>query len=260
LVGIALCLLSAAVGCAPEPINPSFPVDVDEGRMDLSRMEDHPHSLQRPLVVIGGFLDPGFAAWHLQNEFATLTGDHRIVGVSLAECLSFDDCAQKIVRAVNQTWPSKYDGETIEVDVVGNSMGGLAARFAALPTDGKRMRLNIARLFTISSPLSGAEDAVRYPLMHPMQKSMRPGSPLYAKLNSESPDYPIYSYVRLGDWVVGAENAAPPGHTAWWVPNEPVTDPHSGAMYDPRILSDIARRLRGESPMALDPPAALPVE
>jgi len=192
-IGIAMCLLSAVVGCGPEQLNPSFPLDLDEGRLDLSRMEDHPHSLQRPLVVIGGFLDPGFASWHLQNEFSSLTGDHRIVGVSLAECLSFDECAQKIVRAVNQAWPNKHDDETIEVDVVGNSMGGLAARYAALPADGKRMRLNIARLFTISSPLMGAEDAVRYPVVHPLQKLMRPGSPLYAKRNSESPDYPIYS-------------------------------------------------------------------
>ena len=72
--------------------------------------------------------------------------------------------------------------------------------------------------------------------------------------------YRIYPYVRLGDIVVGPENAAPAGQTPWWVHNPPLRSAHLAAAVDDRILADIARRLRGETPFAQDPPAPLPAE
>ena len=49
------------------------------------------------------------------------------------------------------------DSTTYEVDVIGQSMGGLIAVYAALddPTLGKRVK--IRRLYTICSPLQGAK-------------------------------------------------------------------------------------------------------
>jgi hypothetical protein len=70
--------------------------------------------------------------------------------------------------------------------------------------------------------------------------------------------FEAFYYVRLDDAVVGEANAAPPGETAWWVPNRALQHSHVHAYKDPRIVADIARRLRGETPYATEPPAQLP--
>jgi hypothetical protein len=64
--------------------------------------------------------------------------------------------------------------------------------------------------------------------------------------------------VRLGDGIVGARYAAPPNTAPRWVPTPPLGDSHNGASKDPRILADILRRLRGESPITTTPQAPLP--
>ncbi len=75
-----------------------------------------------------------------------------------------------------------------------------------------------------------------------------------------SPPYEIVSYVHLGDEMVGQENAAIPGRTPYWLPNIPYNPvwPHEQIMLDGRVYADIARRLRGETPYTLSPPAPLP--
>ena len=85
---------------------------------------------------------------------------------------------------------------------------------------------------------------------------MRADSEFLAMLNEGLADanYELLCYTRLGDWIVGVENAAPPGHTAWWVPSPPMSFAHLGAATDTRILADIARRLRGETPLTTEPP------
>ena len=88
---------------------------------------------------------------------------------------------------------------------------------------------------------------------------MREGSALLDQLNDTEPTYAIYSYTRLHDPIVGADLAAPKGQTAWWLDNPPFQPAHAGLMIDPRILADVARRLRGEHPFAQDPPAPLPL-
>ena len=85
---------------------------------------------------------------------------------------------------------------------------------------------------------------------------MRTESEFLETLNAEEPDYEIVPYARLGDEVVGASNAAPPGRNPWWV-SRSWFFAHAGST-DMRILADIARRLRGEEPFAIDPPAPLP--
>jgi len=220
-------------------------------------MEFHPRAVDRPLVVIGGIMDPGVAANWMRTKFQSITGDRRIVAVPLGDCMSFAACRRRIVGAVQAAFPSETNEETIEVDVVGYSLGGVAARYAALNEGGGR-RLRIARLFTISSPHRGAAVAQELPLIHPLQADLRPGSALLKKLNAHPPPYAIYPYVRLGDREIGQANAAPPGQTAWWVPTAPLGSPHSGAFCDARIIADIARRLRNEPPAALSPPATLP--
>jgi pimeloyl-ACP methyl ester carboxylesterase len=149
---------------------------------------------------------------------------------------------------------------TVEVDVIGFSMGGLVARHAARPNSlGKR--LNIRRLFTISSPHRGARLA-SLPTVDQRMIDMRPGSAFLADLNSHlsEADYELLAYTRLGDMIVGPENAAPPGMSPWWVANASFSLAHISAGADPRILADIARRLRNEPPFTTTPASPLPGE
>ena len=80
------------------------------------------------------------------------------------------------------------------------------------------------------------------------------------KVNSQKADYEIIPYIRLGDSVIGSKYAAPVGRSAWWVSTPPLSDPHNGAYGDPRILADIARRLRDEPSLASFPPSPYPAE
>jgi hypothetical protein len=87
---------------------------------------------------------------------------------------------------------------------------------------------------------------------------MRPGSAFLARLDAQEANYAIYSYVRLGDLLVGAENAAPPGRTPFWVSDRLFQPAHPAGAIDARVHADIARRLRGEPPFAQLPAAPLP--
>jgi pimeloyl-ACP methyl ester carboxylesterase len=258
VIAVALIVVLVSFGCAPQPINPSLPITADCAHGDLQRMDRSPKRLDRPLVIISGFMDPGFAAVPLRSTFRAATGDSRILIVTLFECCSFDDCRRKLVRSVNRAFPSGNPKETTEVDVIGYSMGGLVARLAANPLLDNVQRLCIHRLFTISTPHRGAKEAKELPLLHPLQADMRPGSALIVRLNATPILYEVYCYVRLGDHPVGVRNAVIPDGRLWWVSAPPFSNPHLGAPYDPRILADIARRLRDEPPLASTPPAPPP--
>ena len=68
----------------------------------------------------------------------------------------------------------------------------------------------------------------------------------------------IVAYVPLHDAIVGGRNTAPPGQVVRWVPRPVLGLSHIGATTEPRILADIARRLRNEPPWSTDPPEPLP--
>jgi len=251
-----------AIRNVEQPENPSFPVTLPEARRALQRMRAEPRALARPLLVLGGFLEPGLSQAFLKRRFRRLTGDDRIVGVSFALCSSFDECRRKAIAAVDREFPGTDPLRTIEVDVVGVSMGGIVARYAALlPENADARRLRVARLFTISSSHLGANRA-RLPAVSQLQRDMRADSAFIRRLNrpENAPAFPVFPYVRRGDHTVGTANAAPIGMAAWWVPDVPLQPPHSGAVIDARIIADIARRLRGEAPFTTAPPAPVPSE
>jgi pimeloyl-ACP methyl ester carboxylesterase len=235
-------------------------VTLAEARRALKRMRDEPRALERPLLVLGGYLELGLSQAFLKRRFHRLTGDSRIAGVSFLLCSTFDECRRKAIAAVERAFPGPDPLRTTEVDVVGVSMGGLVARYAALrPENADARRLCVARLFTISSPHLGA-DRARLPAVNQLQRDMRADSAFLRRLNrpENAPAFPVFPYVRLGDHTVGAANAAPIGMTPWWVPDVPLQPPHSGAIVDARIIADIARRLRGEAPFTTVPPAPVP--
>src|SRR5687768_5687094 len=254
---LVLLLTACAGGCAGrQRENPSFAVTRSGARDALREMRKSRVRLARPLVILGGFSDPGIGSSAMRSTMRRLFDDgegRRILAVNFTGTRTFEDCRRRVIRAVNEAFPSDDPKQTAEVDVIGLSMGGLVARFAA-DESGSAPRLRVARLFTIASPLRGANAASSYRVvLTSMHRDMRAGSALLRRLNGRPPNYPLHAYTRLDDRVVGEAFAAPAGQSAWWLDNGLLEHAHLSAMRDPRILADIARRLRGEAPFATDP-------
>jgi hypothetical protein len=260
---ILICLSLFACSSTP-PTNPSFPVSIATANHILDQSTARPQPLNRPLLIVGGFMDPGIAPLFLQHQFKNFTSDSQIISVSLGDCFTFDDCRMKIIRAADASFPTTDLSKTTEVDVIGYSLGGVATRFAAteeMDHHKPPRRLRIARLFTISSPHRGAR-AAKFPLqLLALQEALLPNSPFIEELNNRANlnhSYPIYPYVRLDDEIIGVENAAPPGQIAWWVPTPQFSNPHLNAFSDPRIIADILLRLHSQTPLSTDPASPYP--
>lgn len=254
---IAWVALVVCPGCHTSPTNPTFSLSVGGAKEALAEMGHAPRPLPRPVLIVGGYMEPDIMPPAVRSTLAPLfDADERgeFMTASLATAGNFDDCREKLIDEVDEHFPTADSKETTEVDVIAISMGGLAARYAAAP-HGDARRLRIAHLFTIASPHRGSVSAP-LPIFSKLAWDMRPGSTFLTSL--PSPDYPVIPYTRLGDDIVGAANTAPPGQTPWWVPNQPFQFAHLQAYADPRILADIGRRLRGEPSFTHGPPAALP--
>jgi len=255
-----LLLFLLLAGCAATASNPSFPLTSAQAHQAIQQMRDDPHRLSRPVLLIGGFLDPDIAPTIYRSFFASVTIDAKLIPVSIGFCNSFADCRRKVIAAVDAACPSTDPNWTTEVDVVGASLGGLVARFAAAPSPDPAhpRRLRIARLFSISSPHAGSALAESFAITD-FHREIRPGSAFLKTLAAEDADarYILYPYVLLNDTIIDDRYAAPPGTTPFWLPNDTILPSHHAAMFDDRILADIARRLRGESPFSRFPPAPL---
>jgi hypothetical protein len=245
------------VGCAAPPVNPSFPVTSSDADAALHLMHEHPAPLQRPLVIVGGMNDPGLGTYWARTKLANAVDDEQILGVSLMFCSTFDSSRDHIVSAVQKRFPSNDSQQTVEVDVIGISLGCAAARYAAVDQPG-RPRLRIKRLFSISGPHRGATVASQWPIVSSMQKDVRPGSEFLKRLNAAPVDYAVIPYVHAEDTTVGAANAAPEGQIPIWIDTPTWQSSHAMAIFDSRFLVDIARRLRNEPPLATEPRTPLP--
>jgi hypothetical protein len=260
-------VLTTLIGCvnSPEPVNPKFAVTFSEAEDALKEMKHSPVKLSRPLVIIGGFLDQNFSPPYFTYQFRELSGDERIIPVSIGMCGSFDECRRRVIEAVEEAYPSDDPKFTVEVDVVGASLGGLVGRYAAAPTferegaEPMAKRLRVARLFSIASPHAGATLAQKIAFTQ-FHRDMRPGSAFITWLAEQDrfATYELYPYVRLADEIVGDRNASPPDRAPLWLANPPLHLSHAGAMTDARIIADIARRLRGEAAFAQLPGTPLP--
>ena len=257
---ITALLILLLVGCAKAPVNPSFNVSNADARRALKAMAKDEKPLERPVVLLGGYHDIGIGNVTFLSKLREVVHDKRIVSVIYPFSGSFDECRRAVIAAVEKKFPSDDAGATIEVDVIGLSMGGIVARHSALERPGEK-RLRIKRLFTVSSPHRGAVRAT-LPTVHQIHRDLRSNSTFLRQLDAadaEQREYEIIPYVRLGDWIVGPENAAPSEMpAAYWVPNPPLQSAHWGAPLDARIVADIARRLRGEAPFTAESPATLP--
>jgi hypothetical protein len=257
---IGVLLVTSLTGCAGPAVNPSFPVSLDDARDLLREMDERAKPLDRPVVVLGGIHDPGFAAPSFRRRLLRATDDNaQVLAVSFLTTFDFESCRRRLIESVNRRWPSEDAQRTVEVDVVAISMGGLVARYATRRRSDGEPRLHVRRLFTIATPHRGASLA-ELPTLDRRVLDMRAGSAFLEVLNRlTTDDEPeLIAYVRLDDGIVGEVNAAPPDGELWWVPNAPFSLSHMAAASDPRILADIARRLRGEAALTRSPAARLP--
>ena len=251
------------VGCAGPWVNPSFPLSLKRAETELFRMQSDPKTLPRPVVVLGGWADlTGQPPAYLTKQLRLATGADRFISIGFGGCVTFEECRQRVIERIEEAFPSDQADWTQEIDVVGYSMGGLVARYAAAPlTDytAPPRRLRVARLFTISAPHRGALIA-KYAATSSLGQDMRAGSDFLQRLDQHLPDadYSIIPYARLGDAIVGATNAAPKDQTPWWVPRRPLSRSHNDAYRDPRLIADIARRLRNETPYTAEPAELVP--
>jgi len=252
-------VLSALGACAHPATNPSFDVTVDEAQAELAWRHTHKVHLERPVVVLGGYLDPGPGVSRVTTLVRrAVEPSDWVIEVPFFSVTTFEACRDRVIDKVKEKIGFDESGELPEVDVVAFSMGGIVARYAALDR-GVDPNLRIVRLFTISTPHHGAKLAE---MLQPDQRiaDMRAGSELLTELDSayEGCGYEIVSYVRLDDSVVGSEAARGPDGRLWWVPNKPLSLAHVRALYDERIIGDIVRRLANETPWTTEPCAPLP--
>ena len=264
---VALVLILAFLtGCGfNSRINPSFTLEYEEAKQQLVDMSQRPTELQRPVIVLGGWGDPGFVASSISKRMKIATGDQRIIAVNYFGTSGFDESARKTIKLVEKYFPSDDPLQTVEVDVIGFSMGGLVGRYAAMPVTETgerewRKRLNIRTLYTISSPHKGAKVAWAA-WWDKSARDMKPNSDFIKMLANDYQKherYNIVAYTRLEDMIVGEENAAPDGVELWWVDNRPFQTAHGNSGTDRRFLADIAARLRGEPTFAMGVPAPLP--
>ncbi|MBX3403729.1 MAG: hypothetical protein KF699_10005 [Phycisphaeraceae bacterium] len=256
---LVLLLLLYAAGCsADSPANPSFPLTVAAAKAELAQMQESPRPASRPIIIIGGYADPGIIVSQLAAKLRRVLADETpIITVAPGWTWTMEDARRRLLDEVEAELARAEQELNIEIDVVAYSMGGLVARRAAMPDEKDQRRLSIVRLMTIATPHRGA-DWAQLPTLEDRVVDMRAGSAFLCALDECEQGFEVLPYCRLGDWIVGCENAAPPGRTAWWVPNQPLQFGHLDAHKDPRILADIARRLRGEEPFTTLPAADLP--
>ena len=263
-----MCLIAAMFalpGCLSDfQTNPSFAISNKAASQLLDEHRNDPGTLQRPVVVLGGFKDPGFVANSVAAKLRRVFEDGgNIIAISFLGNNSFDSCRNRLLREVAAAFPSGFENETIEVDVIGISMGGLVARHSARElfdeNGNPQPRLRIKRLFTIGTPHQGAKLA-GLPTFDKRQRDMRAGSNFLETLNADatSQDFEIVTYARLGDAIVGVANSAMPGKVPWWVPSRPFMPSHLTVASDSRILADIVLRLRGDDPLTGSEPTPLP--
>lgn len=256
LIAVALSMVGCNLG---QPENPSFKVTPEEAQASIKQMEKDPKKPVRPVVIAGGWGGTNLANLPVTKELRRALGPRNVVVVTFNGCKNFSECRNRLIGGVQRALRSQSPTTTPEVDVVGVSLGGLvavdAAGTPADPSDPRRLR--IANLYAISTPFYGANMAFM-----PGSKfldDMMQDSDYLKRIRGEvkDADYNIIAYGRLGDFWVGVDNVGATGYPLYWLPNQAFEDAHHG-FNDPRIIADIAKRLRGEKPFTTSPPAPLP--
>jgi pimeloyl-ACP methyl ester carboxylesterase len=230
--------------------NPAFDVSDEAVATDLARMRASPVALRRPVVILAGWHAPGVSSLGLEMLLRPVTSARRedFLSISYPFAFSIESAFAKARRLIAARF-----GHAQELDLIGISMGGLVARrLAGEPSPGASRR--VSRIFTLASPHQGAvlADTIT---PDPASRHMVRGSgflrDLDARLENDAPD--LTCYTLLNDWFVGATRTAPPGHTPIWLRGRTPLERAFSHFLIPRcrpVVADLARRLRGEEPLA----------
>lgn len=252
-MGFGACM-SALASCILVPRdNPDYPATNAEVAAEYRRLRAEPPAVPtaRPLVVLNGYRAPVWQSANLRSELAALTHTprDRTLAISYFWYGSAEAVLACVREEVTRAFPDAVAPGGSGIDVVAISMGGIIARAAAID-DGVGPPLPIRRLFTLATPHRGADIAG---LVAPddAARSLRRGSALLRRVDEAlaGAGYELVCYTRLRDGWVGSANTAPVGREPIWTPGL-VVGSHPMVSYDTRILVDVARRLRGETPWA----------
>lgn len=237
--------------------NPDFPLSLATLPPLEARLRANPVALERPVIVLGGWRSPRFSPRSVESVLRPLTSGRAEDFLTIAYPLagSVEAAAGRALKAIRARFADRH-----EFDIVGISMGGLVARLLlhGLVRDAGpgSTPIRAKRLFTLATPHAGAVLA-DYIRPDRAASSMRRGSALLSRLASLSPEgqYEFVPYAQLRDWWVGATRTAPPDWETQprWLDAETrfaKVLSHFAINHDPRILADIALKLRGEEPVS----------
>lgn len=233
--------------------NPDFRLDRHEGLRRWEAMRRSPVPLARPVIVLNGYHAPRFTVRGLATRMASVTSGQEadFLAVAYTTARSIEAAAASAMRQILRRYPAVGD-LTVPFDVIGVSMGGLVARLLASVGAPGNVRLNISRLFTLATPHRGAILA-RWFRLDEAAAQMLPGSGFLRRLDTLDRPHELVCYAQLGDWWVGATNAAPPDMHPIWTDADSLfgkVHSHVEITHNRKVLCDIARRLRGEPPLA----------
>ncbi|MBZ0170856.1 MAG: hypothetical protein K8E66_00600, partial [Phycisphaerales bacterium] len=160
-----MCVLISGCHVYQGPVNPSFSITEADAMADERRMRADLKPLDRPVVVIGAYRSPDLIIDAMTITLSRMTSGERDDFIRVPTWFEGDieDLAALTIEKVERAHPSANEAETVEVDVVGESMGGLVARYAADRIEGRRLK--IRRLITLATPHRGAVMAERASLI-----------------------------------------------------------------------------------------------
>ncbi len=210
------------------------------------RMRRTPAPLDRPVVVISGYSDPGLYARVVSRELRRLTShdasDFHVARFALHGAI--EPMADRVVDTL-RTIVGDTGGS---FDLVGLSMGGLVARRVAAVVNASE-GVRVGRVFTLGTPHRGSTLAER---IAPTEaaRQMRPGSNFLRALDAAlgPSGIELVAYQMDSDTVIGEGHGVPSGHAGVRLPRR-AGEPHLHIMGDPIAILDIARRIRGEPPI-----------
>ncbi len=101
------------------------------------------------MLLVGGYMDPNVVPTYQKLFFEKVSSNALLIPVSVGFCNSFGDCRDKVIEAVDEACPNHDPVWTSEVDVVGVSLGGLVARYAAARVTGPGASAAVANRKTV---------------------------------------------------------------------------------------------------------------
>src|SRR4029453_296226 len=134
-----LCIVGAlTLGGAAfhQPENDSFRLSLSDAEFAWRTMAARPAPLPRPVVVLSGIFDSGDGSDAVASHIRDITtSDDQVISIDFVGAHTFDECARRVISAVDATFQCDDPARTAEVDVVACSMGGLVARYASLQSN-----------------------------------------------------------------------------------------------------------------------------